>query len=349
VDPLADEAVAGVADAVRSLLPAVAPPVLAPTVAVSPLQIGPTGIGGFVGMNAEPYGEILGRRVRASVDVVVASTDAAQLDAAATRTAGALVGAGRATLAGAGLLGLSLDARGVDAVAGTDAAPRYERRLTFSALFEYLARPQDAAGAIASVPLELDLDGVLRSVPIDSAFAARFDVVDDAAATGGPSDWQFADGALQQLSAIGGGSAAAAPDKPGAALVAHGIDAGDGSLRAELSSAGPQGIGLVFRFQDADNFGFLLLQQAPAFRLLAKKRDGAFSALADGGRDDTAGFAPGAVMRVRVDVHGDRVDVALDGAPVLSGADPALPPHGGVGFFTHRNPQASFYALDVVA
>ncbi len=349
MDPLAGEAVAGLEAAVRALLPDVAPPLLAPAVGVLPVHIAPIGIGGFVGMSAEPYGEILGRRVRASVDVVVGSTDAAQLDAAATRTAGALVGAGREALAGAGLLDLSLDGRGEDSVAGTDPDRRYERRLTFSVLFEYLARPQEPAGAIASVPLELDLDGRLRSPAIGADFAARFDVVDDPGATNGPSDWRYESGALQQRSAIGRGSTGAAPNKPGAALVARGTDAGDASVRVQLGSGAPQGIGVVFRFQDADNFAFLLMQQSPALRMLAKKRDGAFSAFAQDGLDVTSGFALGAVMRVRVDVRGDRVDVALDGEPVLSGADPGLPPRGRVGFLTHRNPQASFYALDVVS
>ena len=68
---IADAAVGGLAAAIESLLPDEADPDVRPTVIVSPRKIAPTGVGGFVGLNEEPEGEIYGRRVEANVFVTV--------------------------------------------------------------------------------------------------------------------------------------------------------------------------------------------------------------------------------------------------------------------------------------
>ena len=66
--------------------------------------------------------------------------------------------------------------------------------------------------------------------------------------------------------------------------------------------------GLVFRFQDIDNFYFVLLHDngnpaAPfRYRLIGRKQAGAFSFLESGGADDTAGYTPNTWFTLRLAV-----------------------------------------------
>src|SRR5438445_11169914 len=98
MDPLNNEALTGLTSALQSLLPAAADPTLAPDLAVSPMRFAPTGLNGFVGVNHDPDGEILGRRLTASAIVGVKTKTLDKLNGAVAGLTAAVVGAPRGDL-----------------------------------------------------------------------------------------------------------------------------------------------------------------------------------------------------------------------------------------------------------
>src|SRR5262245_56072652 len=111
MDPVAQEAFAGLAAALGSLLPA-GDPALAPELTINPVRIRLVGIGGYVGPHVEPDGDVVGRFLEAQALVEVKASSVAGLDAAVGTVTRALVGAGRDDLRAAGILRLELEGLG---------------------------------------------------------------------------------------------------------------------------------------------------------------------------------------------------------------------------------------------
>jgi hypothetical protein len=152
MDSISVEALDGLRAAIQSLLPPVADPNLKPLITVQPLAISPTGLGGFVGINDDPVGEIIGRRVDATVLIdVKAAADG--IDAAVAGVTTALLAADRSTLIGLGILRMALDTLGERAAA----ASVVQQQVGFRVLYEYLKTPSDAEGIIREIPLNLQL------------------------------------------------------------------------------------------------------------------------------------------------------------------------------------------------
>jgi hypothetical protein len=148
------EALAGLNAAVGSLLEdAVAPPIQLGSLVTSTL-LTPTGLGGFVGANEVPPGEIFGRRLRATVLVTVVADDAAALNEAVVAVTSACLGTDRALLLKTGILRVALDDVGPQTTSEADTT--LERALTFDVLYEFLKGPEEAESVIVEVPINLD-------------------------------------------------------------------------------------------------------------------------------------------------------------------------------------------------
>jgi hypothetical protein len=144
VDALNREALEALTAAVRSFLPAAVDPALAPSVAVFPKRIAATGIGGLVGLQQDPEGEIAGRQITA-----------AALNAAAEAASQELVAAGRQALGERGLLSVQLSHLGEKAA--PDGGNPAEMDLSFAVHFEWIKRPEEAGGVIREIPIDLRL------------------------------------------------------------------------------------------------------------------------------------------------------------------------------------------------
>ena len=305
VSTIADAAVGGLAAAIESLLPDVADPDVRPTVIVSPRKITPTGVGGFVGLNEEPEGEIYGRRVEANVFVTARADDADDLPAAVTAVTRALLTPDRSTLAAEGIQRILLE----DLAAPGSAGGVAFRDLRFAVLYEFLRLPTAPEGVIQTVPLDLDVS--VRPNPprtiVRSAFMGGsldwFEVVDDPAATqNAPSHWvydaaQAADPAgLSGSPAVHGGVNA---NKPGTYLVLTTTPSGGRRCRDFILPRSSQSDG------DRGHRRSSSASRTPrtstsssrtttrSYRLLGKKVGGTFQQLAT--RRDERGFTVGAV------------------------------------------------------
>jgi len=147
-------ALSGLNAAIESLLEDVAAPSIQLGPMVTSARIAPTGLGGLVGANEVPQGEIFGRRLQATVLVTVGANDAAALNEAVVAVTGACLGTERALLLEKGILRITLDGVGPQAAGVEDAT--LERALTFDVLYEFIKRPEEAEDIIAEVPINLD-------------------------------------------------------------------------------------------------------------------------------------------------------------------------------------------------
>ncbi|HKI04641.1 MAG TPA: hypothetical protein VKK31_21860 [Thermoanaerobaculia bacterium] len=155
MDALNREALDALAAAVRSFLPAAADPALAPSVAIFPKRIAATGIGGLVGLQEDPEGEIVGRQIDAEVRVTVRAAAASGLNAAAEGAVQGLVAAGRLALAERGIFSVQLARLGEKASPeGGNAA---EMDLAFQVRYELIKRPEEAGEVIREIPIDLRL------------------------------------------------------------------------------------------------------------------------------------------------------------------------------------------------
>src|SRR4051794_18343440 len=157
MDPLNGEALTGLTAALTSLLPPAADPALAPDLAVSPTRFATSGLNGFVGVNHDPDGEIVGRRVQANAIVGVKTKSTATLNAAVATTTASVVGAPRGDLRKLGILGIGVSGRGPQTTSGSGANAVARQEVTFDVSYEFLKLPAAASGVIAAVPLDVDL------------------------------------------------------------------------------------------------------------------------------------------------------------------------------------------------
>jgi hypothetical protein len=186
---------------------------------------------------------------------------------------------------------------------------------------------------------------------------AAFDVVDDPGATSSaPSNWTYdaANQLLRQTSNIYGVSGATSPsdpNKPGTYLIrktaAEWPELRDLVLRCHLNSGDNDGIGVVFRYQDADNFYFFLMDAQRNYRRLGKKVGGTFQELEMPAVNKTVGYNLNQDYELTIAAVGDAFKVYLDGVEILSGRDRSMLQPGRVGFYAWGNTGARFLDLNV--
>jgi hypothetical protein len=353
-----NEAISSLMTAIESLLPDVADPALRPMLTLSSTRISPTGLGGFVGTNEVPRGQIVGRRLEATALLTVRAPSDSDLNSAVSALSRALVGADRGALRERGILRIGLSEVRAHAASGPDGIA--QRDLTVQVVYEFLKKPIEAAGTILQVPINIDLSRTgttprgLFQAPFAEGSLDWFEAVDDPAATRNrPSRWRYdaAQVRIEQRSGLWGGSTGANANKPGTYLVLRtrpGLPTvNDFILRTTLRSDNDDGIGLVFRWQDGDNFYFFLMNRQRRYRMLAKKVGGLFEPLATPAMDTTQGFQTRETYRIRLTAQDSEFQVYLNEALVLQGRDASLSAPGRVGFMCHGNAAAFFYTLDL--
>ena len=193
---------------------------------------------------------------------------------------------------------------------------------------------------------------------LDADTLADFDVVDDPQATvSAPSEWVFNATAhrIDQLSDIHGGAfgtGATGPDKPGTYLVrkttAELPAVQNFILVVDVSSEDNDGIGVVFRWQDVDNFYYFLMDQQRNYRRIGKKVAGVFQELDTAALDTTRGYDAGTSYSLKVRISGTQLNAYLNDQLVLSGQDASLPGAGRAGLFCWGSAGAHFDNFRIV-
>jgi hypothetical protein len=212
-----------------------------------------------------------------------------------------------------------------------------------------------------------------RSLLVEDDFASDpldgFEVVDDPGGVfAAPSSWAYdsAGRRILQTSNLHGPARQVdvGPDKRGTYLLGiqeRGVrDYGEDlpvagpwpavrnfALESTMSSQYGDGIGIVFRYQNPENFYFFLMDGQRRYRRIGKKVDGVFQELEVVALDTGRGFDSGVPHRVLLMARDDTFSVYIDGVLALSGSDRAISEKGRLGFYARGNSVARFEALKV--
>jgi len=192
----------------------------------------------------------------------------------------------------------------------------------------------------------------LFSEQFNGSLSPTWSVTDDVEPRSGPSDWRIINGELHQRSNIWSFDA---PAEFIYHLGTH-VSAGASSwqnytLNALLKSSDNDGIGLLFRYQDAKNYYRILLMNdannsgsvnSPIQRI-QKFVDGEPSTLWQ--KADSLAYPTG-YFALSVDVRGDSIAAYLDGELLAKVEDRAYS-SGKIGLFTYANDGAVFDSVKV--
>jgi hypothetical protein len=324
---------------------------------VNPVKSHPTGIGGYVGLNKSPVGEIHACSLKAQVVIRIKADNLIDLGNTESTITNTLVSADRTQLRSQGIHRICRDtdfsqfykgaSDGLDAKVGKD--------IRFDIDFEFQRPPDTPSGLISTVPLDLLLQAtnhpakMLYGEDFDSDPLTDFSSLDDAPVSNGPSAWSFdsVEDQVRQSSNISGGSNAFNPNKRGSYLVLQpslvSTLPDNWLLHAELG-ADSGGIGVVFNFQDIDNFYFFIMSLPTPYRLLGKKSGGSFSFLDSGGQDNGNAYSPGNHTLRLIQQNGE-FELAIDQIPIMSAHENVQPPSGSIGFLSRNSASARFQSL----
>jgi len=352
----------------KGLLPGGGPPAQAPELFVNPLKSQNAGVGGVVGIRPQaPAGEVMALRVTAEVVVRVKAPNVAQLAAQESAISTALLSADPVNLRTNGVFRIrrvvETTERPVISLASLSG-----RDIRFEVLYEFTKQPTVAEGVISSVPIDLihrtsstpGRPKDLLLVDFEQDPLSLFDVVNDSGLNE-PGNWTYAaaERELRQTATAGGGSNNFNATKRGTCLLVRSAATPPPPrnyvLYTSMRSDSSGGIGLVFRFQDIDNFYYVLLHDngnpvTPfQFRIIGRKQGGTFSFLESGGADEGAGYTPNQWFSLRLAVQDEQFDLAIDGVEVLSGRDAGIMSPGRVGFMSRSCAGARFRFLHWVA
>jgi len=370
-DEIAQEALQALRSVVASYLPPVVPPLVTRELLVIAKAIKPLGIGGYVGphlpVNSEiPDGDLLGRAVVAQAEITftAGANNLANINTAIDQSTTALLTNDRATLRGDGIYRLELQQ--LTPPSGSDAI---SRSAVFDIRFEFVRPPSQSQGIIETVRLNTLLSGFdgraqfIANIDFSDLAALPIPLLDFASVTDPDIDvgsetagWTFnpVTKRIEQRNAVRGGVLTAAQaQKAGAQLLVQPgqrpLAIRNGVFSTEFESSSPDGVGMVFRWIDADNFYFFLASARHGYQMFGKKVAGNFAFLLQGGLRQDLGFEINTRQQLRVVANGSSFEAWFGESRTLSGEDSSLPAKGQVGLLTHGNDAAFFYGVDVAS
>lgn len=157
----------------------------------------------------------------------------------------------------------------------------------------------------------------------------------------GSSDEADARNALTITPPLAGapGNGTASPSQPTAAAPAAWSDY---RLSLKMLSRDSQALGVIFRYQDPDNYYRFSWCGAGACRRLEKQVNGVFTTLAQ----DSGRYTTGRNYAVDIVAQDSRLQVVIDGAVVFSVSDATFA-SGSIGLYSNNNAGSSFDAVTV--
>lgn len=153
-----------------------------------------------------------------------------------------------------------------------------------------------------------------------------------------PSNWRIVSGELAQLSNIRDASTASAMPHLGTHLSYNdGLGWTDYRARFKLRSTDDDSLGVMFRFQDNDNYYRFSWDKQLNQRRLVKKVGGIFTLLAA----DNVPYVMGQTYQVEIVAQGSQLEVWIDGTVIFHITDSSLN-RGSIAFYTWQNNAAYF-------
>ena len=149
-----------------------------------------------------------------------------------------------------------------------------------------------------------------------------------------PSSWSCVTGTMVQSSNIYGGFLNPLPvDKLGTyAYCDAGIGWTDYNVSLTISSDDNDAIGVMFRYQDPNNYYRFSWDQSRSYRRLVKKQGGVFTLLAE----DSVPYVIGQIYQLLIVAQGTILEVFIDGTPIFSVTDNSIS-SGSIALYTWGN------------
>ena len=179
---------------------------------------------------------------------------------------------------------------------------------------------------------DLNSGAILLSSDFNDGTRRGWTIIDEGA-TGGPSQWSAASGALVQTSKIGSSDASALGTF---ALYTH-RPWKDYRASFAMKSADDDRLGMMFRYQDSDNFYRFVWNQAAPGRRLLKKENGVYKVLAE----DAVPYTTTQSYKIEIIAQGTTLNVNVDGKPVFSTTDASFA-SGSIAFYSSYNQGSKF-------
>ncbi len=275
--------------------------------------------------------------------------DVAELAVAEAQAARDIVAADPGLLRRRGILTVTrlTDLPSVTLGAADGLAHPFGRDLRFRVRYEHLPIPAAGEGVIGAVPADLStatFSGRGRLIYVSDFTEdplGDFTPLDSPPGTGTAGAWTYdaaADEVVQTGTRASGGNGLAGT-KTGSYLI---LNPGAGGevlnfvAHAEMRNGASGGIGLVFRFRDIANFGFVQLERPADVRVMGTRVADTGNLLASGGQDATSSYPQDEWIRLRLLADADRFELAINEVTVLAGRDPGLTEPGSVGLFCRR-------------
>ena len=191
-----------------------------------------------------------------------------------------------------------------------------------------------------------DLPGprVLLYEPFERSLGSSYTVIDEPKAQNGPSSWLVNGGRLEQLSRIAGRAGSSDSDRPGTFLITGDSAWKDYTVASRFRSKERGRIGVVFRFQDKDNYYRFFMDSERPLRRLEKKVNGVFTTLSQ----VQLPYVPNNFHDVKCVAVGSKLRVIIDGIDELSATDTTFT-SGKVGFYCWEIRTSEFEDLVVTA
>jgi YD repeat-containing protein len=205
------------------------------------------------------------------------------------------------------------------------------------------ATVRDSMNATRSSSITVTIGAAPPTLMSDNFADNNYDgwtVVTESGTTSGPAVWSASTGALRQTSSVYGTNTYTASNvsRPGTYIhFGAGSSWTNYTLEADLRSTDADAFGLLFRYQNSNNYYRFSLDRTFSQRRLVKKVGGTYTVLAQ----DSVQFNTSQTYHISVAVNGNSLTVLIDGVQFYSGTDPSLS-SGSVAMYTYRNSGATF-------
>jgi hypothetical protein len=146
MDAISGEALTALNTTIQMIFAGVSP---TPTIEIIPLKVVPAGLGGYIGLHHAPEGDIVARRIDATVRVSVTSGNQNTLNAAVLDINQRILGMTRAERLAVGLQQVKV----VPII--SDTPPSNTRVLAFAINYEFVKNPTEAGDIIQQIPVTL--------------------------------------------------------------------------------------------------------------------------------------------------------------------------------------------------
>ena len=360
MDAIVTEALSQLDVVVANLLPIPVPAGLQRQLSIVPLEIKPTGLGGYIGINPEPQAAVFGRKIRAAVAVSVSGGQANNVADHLNVVVKQLLSQANTDLRISGIFKLQLQ--------DLPPAANNTKSANFEISYEYQKIPAAPDGMINTLDFDFELGAGghnlnflwdVRSANLATLPnpLAEFTIADDpdVNANSPASAWSYnaVQKQIEQNSAIRGGVLTSNVAKKAGGQLLWRPKQKPLKLRnfiaiMDFVSTSQDGIGLVFNRVDNNNFYYVVLSNRHNYALAGKKVDSNYSFIGNNSVNDASGFALNTPQNLKVTVADGEISVYINGNHSLTVTETAPMAAGEIGFLTHSNNGARFLGAKVI-